>query len=79
MQKTAKSVEGVLRVEKARAEYVGPEEIHASLHVVVERNTSLEKADHIAQKVRNSLKQIGCIYCEVQVDPSSQKADKKTG
>jgi cation diffusion facilitator family transporter len=79
MQKTAKSVEGVLRVEKVRAEYVGPEEIHASLHVVVERNTSLEKADHIAQKVRNSLKQIGCIYCEVQVDPSSQKADKKTG
>jgi cation diffusion facilitator family transporter len=68
----ALSVPGVLGVQDVRAEYVGPEKIHAGLHVEVAPGTSVEEADRIASQVHDLIHQdTEAGYCFIQVDPAS--------
>ena len=68
----ARSVEGVLGVHDLRAEYIGPDTVHTGMHIEVQRGTSIEDADRIAEEVRKRVHQVtGCLYCVIHVDPHS--------
>jgi cation diffusion facilitator family transporter len=70
LREAALSVEGVRGVHGLRAELVGPDTIHADLHIEIAQDTTLSDADEIAQRVRQRLKDAtGCVYCEVHTDP----------
>ena len=68
---TAKSVKGVLGVHDLKAEYVGPNIVQASLHIEVEKGTSIEEADRTAHEVEERVsKEVNCQYCVIHVDPT---------
>ncbi len=52
LRDSARSVPGVLDVTEVRAEYVGPEQIHAGVHVVVAAETTVAEGERIAAEVR---------------------------
>ncbi|MDD5083093.1 MAG: cation diffusion facilitator family transporter [Dehalococcoidales bacterium] len=66
----ARSVEGVLNIHDLKAEYVGPNIIHAGLHIEIARGTLVEDADRIAHDVEKRVSQeTGCQHCIIHVDP----------
>lgn len=72
LESTARSVDGVLSVHDLRAEYVGPNTVHAGLHVEVAKGTPIEEADRIAHEVERRVSQdTGCQYCVIHVDPAN--------
>lgn len=72
VERAARSVEGVLAVRELRAEYVGPDVVHAGLHLVVPRGTPVEEAHRIAEAVRARVhEQTEGHYCVIQVEPAS--------
>lgn len=73
VERIARSVDGVLGVHDLRAEYVGPDTIHAGMHIEVRRGTPIEEADRIAEEVHERVHQDrkGC-YCFIHVDPANQ-------
>jgi len=72
LESTARSVDGVLSVHDLRAEYVGPNAVHAGLHIEVARGTSIEEADRIAHEVERRVSQdTGCQHCVIHVDPAN--------
>lgn len=78
LESTAKSVKGVLGVHDLKAEYVGPDIIQASLHIEVEKQTPIEKADEIAHQVEEKVsKEVNCQYCVIHVDPKDDKQEKR--
>jgi cation diffusion facilitator family transporter len=71
VEKAARSVQGVLEVRDLRAEYVGPDVIHAGLHVVVPRGIPVEEAHRIAEAVRARVhEKTDGQYCVIQVEPA---------
>ena len=65
----ARSVEGVLGVHEMRAEYIGPDTVHMGMHIEVKQGLSIEKADHIAEEVRERVhRSIKGGYCIIHVD-----------
>lgn len=72
---TARSVGGVLAVHELRAEYVGPNIVHAGLHIDVARGTPIEEADRIAHEVQQRISQdTGCQHCVIHVDPAETQS-----
>lgn len=72
VDQAARSVEGVLDVRELRAEYVGPDAIHAGLHLVVPRDLPVEEAHRIAEMVRGRIhKETDGHYCVIQVEPGT--------
>jgi divalent metal cation (Fe/Co/Zn/Cd) transporter len=54
-----------------RAEYIGPDMIHARMHIVVQRGIPIEEADRITEEVRNRDRQdTGGHYSIIHVDPA---------
>lgn len=51
IESLAFSVTGVLGIHDLRAEYIGPETIHAGMHVEVANGTPIEEAERIADEV----------------------------
>lgn len=71
VESAAKSVEGVLNVHDLKAEFVGPNIVHAGFHIVVARGTPIEEADRIAEEVREKVsRETGCQHCTIHVDPA---------
>ena len=69
METVARSVPGVLGVHSLRAEYIGPESVHAAIHIKVRRGMPIEDADHIAEEVRTRIRhEFECRFCDVHVD-----------
>jgi ferrous-iron efflux pump FieF len=67
----ALSVPGVLGVHDLRAKYIGPDTIHAGMHIEVQQGIPIEEADRIAREVRDRIQQeIQGGYCIIHVDPS---------
>lgn len=52
---TALSVPGVLGVHDLRAEYIGPEVVHAGMHIEVPRGTTIEEADRISEEAHKRI------------------------
>lgn len=72
MEQAARSVDGVLAVRGLRAEYVGPDIVHAGLHLVVPRGLRVEEAHRIAKQVRARVhEETEGHYCVIQVEPAA--------
>lgn len=71
VKRLALSVPGVLGVHDLRAEYIGPDTVHAGLHIEVQRGLPIEKANSIAEAVLQRLHDdADSGYCVIHVDPS---------
>jgi len=74
----ALSVDGVLGVHELRAEQVGPEAVHVSMHIAVRRGTPIEDADQVAQSVARLVHQrVTPGYCVIHVDPAKPDANAR--
>lgn len=72
VERTARSVEGVLAVRELRAEYVGPNVVHSGLHLIVPRGLLIEDAHRIAETVRARVhEETDGQYCVIQVEPAA--------
>ncbi|MCL5428793.1 MAG: cation diffusion facilitator family transporter [Chloroflexi bacterium] len=74
----ALAVPGVLGVHDLRAEYIGPDVIHAGMHIEVQRGTPIEEADRISAEVQKGIhedKETG--FCVIHVDPAGKKSNKQ--
>jgi len=68
------SVPGVLGVHDLRATYIGPNAVHADIHIEVAPNLTVVEAHDIAQKVENLLKPLsGNGTCTIHVDANLAK------
>jgi len=73
IERLARSVPGVLGVHDLRAEYIGPDVLHAGLHIEVQRGTPIEDADHISEEVRKKIHaDTEAGFCVIHVDPVTQ-------
>ena len=69
VERLARSVSGVLGVHELRAEYIGPDIVHAGMHIEVQRGLPIEEADRIAEQVLERLHQdADSGYCVIHVD-----------
>jgi cation diffusion facilitator family transporter len=70
VETTAKSVKGVLSIHDLKAEYVGPDIVHADFHIEVAKGTPIEEADRISHEVDERVsRETSCQYCVIHVDP----------
>lgn len=70
IETVARSVPGVLGVHDVRVEYVGPDTLHAGLHIEVASDMTIMEADRLAKEVEQKIhsnSEIG--YCYVQAEP----------
>jgi cation diffusion facilitator family transporter len=73
LQRIALSVPGVLGVHDLRAEFVGPDVIHAGMHIDVAPGTPIEEADRIVHQVEAAIHpEISPGYCVIHADPASK-------
>lgn len=73
IESLARSVPGVLGVHDLRAEYIGPDVVHAGLHIEVRRGTAIEEADRIAEEVQKRIHEGSeAGFCTIHVDPALQ-------
>lgn len=69
LERTARSVRGVLGVHDIRAEYIGPDVVHAGMHLEVAAEMPVREANRIAEEVRQRLHQAADPgYCVIQVE-----------
>ena len=75
LEETARSVAGVLGIHGLRAEYIGPDVIHADIHIEVSPTLTVVEAHNIAKAVDAVMEPLlGNGICEVHVDPQLAKA-----
>jgi cation diffusion facilitator family transporter len=75
----AKSVPGVQDVHELRAEYIGPDTVHAGMHIVVPRGMPIEQAEEIAEQVQKKVhadSEPG--YCFIHVDAAPLAVQEKS-
>ncbi len=82
IQSTARAVPGVLGIHDLRAEYIGPQIIHAGMHIEVASGTAIEKAERIADEVMHRIHAEGedgfcVIHVEAQKKPQPVSGGKK--
>jgi cation diffusion facilitator family transporter len=53
LHETARSVPGVIDVSRVRAEYIGPDQVHAAVHVVVPVGTTVSESSRVADLIRS--------------------------
>lgn len=69
LERTARSVSGVLGVHDIRAEYIGPDAVHAGMHLEVAPEMTVSQANTVAEEVRQRLHEgADPGYCVIQVD-----------
>jgi cation diffusion facilitator family transporter len=76
IESLARSVPNVMGVHDLRAEYIGPDLVHAGLHIEIPRRTPIEEADRIAEEVERRIhdgSQAG--FCTIHVDPLPQEKE----
>jgi cation diffusion facilitator family transporter len=75
VERSARSVEGVLDVPEVRAEYVGPDAVHAGLRLVVAGSLPVADAHRIVEAVRARVhEETRGHYCVIQVEPPAARA-----
>jgi len=80
LERAAKSVDGVVGVCDVRAEYVGPDSIHAGLQLTVAPELSVAEAHQIAEAVRARVHaETAGHYCVIQVQPNERDRLAETG
>lgn len=77
MEKLALLVPGVLGVHDLRAEYVGPDIVHAGMHIEVPRGIPIEEADRISHEVEAKIHpDISPGYCIIHADSAELDAER---
>ena len=75
LEDTARSVPGVMGIHGVRAEYIGPDVIHADIHIEVSATLAVGEAHDIAKKVDALIEPLlGNGICEVHVDPQLKES-----
>lgn len=75
LEQVARSVPGVVGVHDIRAEYVGPDSVHAGMHLELAAETSVSDADRIAQEVlRRIHDEAEAGYCVIRTEPAAPSA-----
>jgi ferrous-iron efflux pump FieF len=68
---------GVLGLHDLRAEYVGPESVHADMHIEVKRGLPVEEGDEIAESVMERTKNLlGVHYCAIHTDAQEKSPEE---
>lgn len=76
----ARSVEGVAGVHELRAETVGPDQVHAGMHIEVSPDLSVARAEAIAREVRRRIEaEVNCAFCIIHVDPAPAEGNSGAG
>ena len=71
VEAVARSVPGVLDVHDLRAEYIGPDAVHAGMHIVVQRGLLIEEAEKIAdQAIQQVHQDVDSGYCVIHIEAS---------
>jgi len=71
LESLARSVPGVLGVHDVRAEYIGPDVVHAGLHIEIEPGTPIEEADRISKEVEQRVHSgAKSGFCFIHIDPA---------
>ncbi|HEX7124813.1 MAG TPA: cation diffusion facilitator family transporter [Thermodesulfobacteriota bacterium] len=69
VERAARSVDGVEGVRDLKAEYVGPDEVHAGMRIGVRRGVPVEEAGRIVAEVRRRVQdEVDCRHCFVELD-----------
>ena len=75
VESIARSVPGVVAVRDLRAEYVGPDTVHAGLRVEVARDLPVGEAARIAREIETRVHEGSPAgYCFIQVEPAAPAA-----
>jgi cation diffusion facilitator family transporter len=75
VESIARSVPGVVAVRDLRAEYVGPDAVHAGLRVEVARHLPVAEAAQIAREIEARVHEgAHAGYCFIQVEPAPPAA-----
>lgn len=73
MERTARSVPGVVNLRGVRAEYVGPDTVHAGMQIEVAPNITVEEGARITAEVRRRVhERIRPGYCYIEIDPAHE-------
>ena len=79
IESIARSVPGVLGVHDLKAEYIGPEMVHAGMHIEVAKGTPVEKAESIADEVLHRIhSQDENGFCVIHIE-SQKKTNSTSG
>lgn len=86
VERLARSVPGVRGVHDLRAEYIGPDTVHAGLHIEVQPGLPIEEAERIAEEVRQQVHQgTDSGFCVIHVEaaqlagiPVAEKSSETT-
>lgn len=79
IERLARSVEGVLGVHDLRAEYIGPDVVHAGVHIEVRSGLSIDEANRIANEVDRRVHQgAHSGYCFIHVDAAKSTEEAQT-
>jgi cation diffusion facilitator family transporter len=74
VERLARSVPGVLGVHDLRAEYIGPDLVHAGMHIEVRKGTTIEEAESIAAQVEKQVHGgMESGYCFIHVDAANSR------
>ena len=69
VERLALAVPGVLGVQEVRAEYIGPDIVHADLHIMVDSGITVKAADQIAETVEKQIDEATIFdVCTVQIE-----------
>jgi cation diffusion facilitator family transporter len=69
IEQLARSVDGVMGVHDLRAEYIGPDVVHAGMHIEVRSGLTIDEANRIAEEVDQRIHQEAHSgYCVIHVD-----------
>ncbi len=83
IESLARAVPGVLGVHDLRAEYIGPDTVHAGMHIEVRPELSVQEANRIVEEVNRRVHEgAESGYCVIHVDaakPGGASAAEKAG
>ncbi len=74
IERRARAVPGVLAVRDLRAEYVGPDTVHAGMRVAVKAGLPVEEATRIAAEVHRAVhrgQHSGYCFVEIEAEPAA--------
>ena len=70
LDRAARSVPGVVNVRGLRAEFIGPDTVHAGLHIEVAQELTIGEGARIVEEVRQRVHQdTRTGYCYIEIDP----------
>jgi cation diffusion facilitator family transporter len=79
LERAARSVPGVVNVRGVRAEFVGPDTVHAGLHIEVAPNITVDEGARIVAEVRRKVhERTHPGYCFIETDPAQEPPPEST-